>query len=90
MFDLFNIERMTEELTSFIVLSVGSQLVVESNVISLGRFGDGIFDVEHVVNVFATSPAILDLGRFTSIQVDSVKLKTGQRLGVSSGITFYK
>lgn len=81
---------MTEELTSFLVLSVGSQLVVESNVISLSRNRDGIFNVEHVVNSFTTSPTVLNLGGFTSIQVDSVKLETAQRLSVSSTITFYK
>lgn len=71
----FNIERMRKEFTSLFMLSVGGQLVIKGNIIGLCRSRNGILNVHHVGDSFSTVPAILNHGRFTSIQVDRVKLQ---------------
>lgn len=68
---------MRKEFTSLFMLSVGGQLVVEGNVVSLCRNRDSVLEVHQVGDGLGTVPTVLDLDRFTRIQVDRVKFQAG-------------
>lgn len=71
------------------MLSGSSGLVEIGNIARVIR-GDGVLKVEDLLNVFVTSPGILDLGGGLGVQINFVEFNRLEVLNMRSGVTVYE